>query len=62
MQSMSILTHKHSLALTEAELQGHAIKNKDLLVASGAISLKGADQFDELEADEQAVSCMFGRS
>lgn len=37
------------------ELQGHAIKNKDLLAASGAITLKGADSFDELEADEQAV-------
>ena len=37
------------------ELQGHAIKNKDLLAASGAITLKGADSLDELQEDEQAV-------
>jgi hypothetical protein len=39
-----------------AELQGHAIKNKDLLAASGAITLRGPESFDELEEDEQAVS------
>ena len=39
-----------------SELQGHAIKNKDLLVASGAITLKGVDSIDELQEDEQAVS------
>jgi syntaxin 16 len=37
------------------ELQGHAIKNKDLLAASGAIPIKGAEQFDELQEDVQAV-------
>ncbi|WWC73846.1 uncharacterized protein I206_107818 [Kwoniella pini CBS 10737] len=36
------------------KLQGHAIKNKDLMVASGAITLKGVDLLDELEEDEQA--------
>ena len=41
---------------SRAELQGHAIKNKDLLVASGAVSLRGPESFDELEEDEQAVS------
>ena len=38
------------------ELQGHAIKNKDLLAASGAITLKGSDVLDELQEDERAVS------
>jgi syntaxin 16 len=37
------------------ELQGHAIKNKDLLAASGAITLKGPESLDELEEDVQAV-------
>lgn len=37
------------------ELQGHAIKNKDLLAASGAMPIKGAEQFDELQEDVQAV-------
>ncbi|KAK4684161.1 syntaxin 16, partial [Tremellales sp. Uapishka_1] len=37
------------------KLQGHAIKNKDLLAASGAITLKGADSLDELQEDEEAV-------
>ncbi|WRT69855.1 uncharacterized protein IL334_006846 [Kwoniella shivajii] len=36
------------------KLQGHAIKNKDLMVASGAMTLKGTDLLDELEEDEQA--------
>ncbi|WWC92642.1 uncharacterized protein L201_007601 [Kwoniella dendrophila CBS 6074] len=36
------------------KLQGHAIKNKDLMVASGAMTLKGTDLMDELEEDEQA--------
>ncbi|WVQ84774.1 hypothetical protein IAT38_006931 [Cryptococcus sp. DSM 104549] len=36
------------------KLQGHAIKNKDLMVASGAITLKGTDVLDELQEDEQA--------
>ncbi|KAJ9104355.1 hypothetical protein QFC19_003997 [Naganishia cerealis] len=36
------------------QLQGHAIKNKDLLTASGAITLKGPERFEELEEDIQA--------
>ncbi|TXT10615.1 hypothetical protein VHUM_02120 [Vanrija humicola] len=36
------------------KLQGHAIKNKDLLAASGAITLRGTDGLDELEEDEEA--------
>lgn len=39
-----------------SELQGHAIKNKDLLTASGAITLKGPESYEELEEDIQAVS------
>lgn len=38
------------------ELQGHQIKNKDLMVASGAITLKGTEVLDELQEDEEAVS------
>ena len=38
------------------ELQGHAIKNKDLLAASGAITLRGPDLYDDLEADELATA------
>lgn len=42
--------------LTEyVELQGHAIKNADLLAASGAVTLKGAERFDALQEDEAAV-------
>ncbi|KAK8849831.1 hypothetical protein IAR55_005167 [Kwoniella newhampshirensis] len=36
------------------KLQGHAIKNKDLMVASGAMTLKGSDVLEELQEDEQA--------
>lgn len=38
-----------------AELQGHQIKNKDLLAASGAISLRGNEGFESLAEDEAAV-------
>ncbi|KAL1408811.1 t-SNARE affecting a late Golgi compartment protein 2 [Vanrija albida] len=37
------------------KLQGHAIKNKDLLAASGAITLRGSDGLDELAEDEEAT-------
>lgn len=37
-----------------AELQGHAIKNKDLMAASGAITLRGTDSLDALAEDEEA--------
>jgi hypothetical protein len=43
------------------ELQGHAIKNQDLLIASGAISLKGSDGANAAEEDVQAV-CRFHMS
>lgn len=45
-----------------AELQGHAIKNKDLLAASGAVTLKGPESLDELEEDVQAVGAPLTRS
>ncbi|GMK53495.1 hypothetical protein CspeluHIS016_0100810 [Cutaneotrichosporon spelunceum] len=35
------------------KLQGHSIKNKDLLVASGAITLRGTDSYDALAEDEE---------
>ncbi|BEJ14170.1 hypothetical protein CspHIS471_0313440 [Cutaneotrichosporon sp. HIS471] len=35
------------------KLQGHSIKNKDLLAASGAITLRGADSYDALAEDEE---------
>ena len=47
-----------SLLTYGVELQGHAIKNKDLLVASGALTLKGADMIDDLQEDELAVGLM----
>ncbi len=37
------------------ELQGHAIKNQDLLVASGAISLKGSEGMTAVDEDVEAV-------
>jgi hypothetical protein len=37
------------------ELQGHAIKNQDILIASGAMALKGSDGMTDLEEDIQAV-------
>ncbi|KAG9039690.1 hypothetical protein FRB95_007117 [Tulasnella sp. JGI-2019a] len=36
------------------KLQGHAIKNQDLLIASGAVSLKGSDSVKALEEDVEA--------
>lgn len=37
------------------ELQGHAIKNQDLLIASGAISLKGSDGMSAVDDDVAAA-------
>ena len=56
MQSKSFNPRIVGMHLIPEELQGHAIKNKDLLVASGAITLRGVDGLDELQEDEQAVS------
>jgi len=38
-----------------AELQGHAIKNQDLLIASGAISLKGSEGMNAVDDDLAAA-------
>jgi syntaxin 16 len=40
---------------TPAELQGHAIKNQDLLLASGATSLKGPDVLTAVDEDIEAA-------
>jgi syntaxin 16 len=50
--SPNYLTH----VTAKPELQGHAIKNQDLLIASGAISLKGSDGMTAVEEDVEAVS------
>lgn len=40
-------------------LQGHAAKNQDLLIASGAVHLKGSDGLSAVDDDIQAVvSCL----
>ncbi len=38
-----------------SELQGHAIKNQDLLVASGAISLQGSESWSAVDEDIEAA-------
>jgi syntaxin 16 len=38
-----------------SELQGHAIKNQDLLIASGAISLKGSEGMNAVDDDVAAA-------
>lgn len=38
-------------------LQGHAIKNQDLLVASGSLSLKGQEGLSAVDDDLQAAVC-----
>ncbi|KAF5322439.1 hypothetical protein D9619_001784 [Psilocybe cf. subviscida] len=38
------------------KLQGHATKNQDLLIASGAISLKGSDGMSAVDDDMQAAT------
>lgn len=46
--------------LPATALQGHAIKNKDLLVASGAVTLKGSEGMSDLYEDVQvAVRLVF---
>lgn len=37
------------------ELQGHAIKNQDLLIASGAMSLTGSEGMNAVDEDVQAL-------
>ncbi|KLO14297.1 t-SNARE, partial [Schizopora paradoxa] len=49
-QELSATFRKKQRVYLEA-LQGHAIKNKDLLVASGAVSLKGSEGISDLVDD-----------
>ena len=44
--------------LLHAELQGHAIKNQDLLAASGAVSLKGSAGLSALDEDVEAAAAV----
>lgn len=49
-------SHRNDLCLG---LQGHAIKNQDVLVASGAVRLRGSESISALEEDVRAVSILF---
>ena len=51
--SIMVLTHSH---LHSTELQGHAIKNQDLLAAAGAVSLKGSAGMSALDEDMEAAA------
>jgi hypothetical protein len=53
---LSCSSSSRLIGFGRSALQGHANKSKGLLTASGAISLKGPEQYDELQADIQAVS------
>lgn len=54
--SLRGLVTKQSAGFVCIALQGHANKNKGLMTASGAITLKGPEIYDELQADIDAVS------
>lgn len=43
------------LTVSLQELQGHAIKNQDLLIASGTISLKGPEGMSAVDDDIAAA-------
>ena len=45
------------LTFLRTELQGHSIKNQDLLVASGTVSLRGSDGLNAVDDDVQAAVC-----
>ena len=50
--------NRNSNASCSIELQGHAIKNQDLLVASGAVSLKGSEGLSAVDEDMAAASAV----
>jgi len=54
-QDMSATFRKKQRVYLEA-LQGHAIKNKDLLVASGAVTLKGSEGISDLVDDVKVAA------
>lgn len=50
----------HAKCFVCLELQGHAIKNQDLLIASGTISLNASEGLSAVDEDiEAAVSASF---
>jgi syntaxin 16 len=63
MSPISLLLHgNNTLYLTcfppcpcDSELQGHAIKNQDLLIASGTISSKGSEGMSAVDDDMEAA-------
>jgi hypothetical protein len=67
MESMFSAASRHEsplfslvVPLLLTELQGHAIKNQDLLVASGAMSLGGSEGLSAVDDDiEAAVGALF---
>ena len=52
------LTDSRLLRHTHIELQGHAIKNQDLLAASGVVSLKGSAGMSALDEDVEAATAV----
>jgi hypothetical protein len=52
-----VLTPKSATSshLSPLELQGHAIKNQDILIASGTLSLKGSDGMTAVDDDVAAA-------
>jgi hypothetical protein len=59
--SLSLRSHHRNLG-GYVELQGHAIKNQDLLIASGTISLKGSEGMTAVDEDIEAAVCPCLRS
>jgi len=55
LQDLSATFRKKQRVYLE-RLQGHAIKNQDLLIASGTVSLKGQDGLSAVDEDLQAAS------
>lgn len=45
------------LSYSPTGLQGHAIKNQDLLIASGSLSLKGQEGLSAVDDDLQVAVC-----
>lgn len=60
-QGVVRLISRLHLCPCDSELQGHAIKNQDLLIASGTISSKGSEGMsavdDDMEAAVSPCSC-----
>ena len=52
---LSVTLSTHSCICHNSGLQGHAIKNQDLLIASGTIALKGQEGLSAVDEDLQAA-------